>query len=401
MRISFSFLTGMLALCSAAAAQIAVVGGTVHTSAGAPITNGVVLVRNGKIESVGPASSVRIPTGYRTVKAAVVTPGLIDAHSVVGLSGYLNQPHDQDQREVSAPIQPDLRAMDAYNARERLVEWVRGFGVTTVHTGHGPGALISGQTMIVKTREEPVARSVLVPEAMLAVTIGDSARVQQGKSPGTRAKMLAMLRSELLKAQDYARKRQKDDSSQARDLRLDVLRRVLNRELPLLVTAQRARDILSALRLAEEFNIRVVLDGAAEAPLVIEEVKRAGVPVIVHPAMYRSSGETENLSFETAAKLHQAGIPLALQSGFEAYVPKTRVVLFEAAVAAANGLGPRAALDSITIGAARILGIDKRAGSLEPGKDADIALYDGNPFEYTTHCTGVMIDGELVSEELH
>lgn len=399
MRICFSLLTGVLALYSAAAAQIAVVGGTVHTSAGAPITNGVVLVRNGKIESVGPASSVRIPAGYRTVKAAVVTPGLIDAHSVVGLGGYLNQPHDQDQREASAPIQPDLRAMDAYNARERLVEWVRGFGVTTVHTGHGPGALVSGQTMIVKTRAEPVARSVLVPEAMLAVTIGDSARVQQGKSPGTRAKMLAMLRSELLKAQDYARKREKDDSSQARDLRLDVLHQVLNRELPLLVTAQRARDILSALRLAEEFNIRVVLDGAAEASLVIDEIKRAGVPVIVHPTMYRSSGETENLSFETAAKLHRAGIPFALQSGFEAYVPKTRVVLFEAAVAAANGLGPGAALDSITIGAARLLGIDKRAGSLEPGKDADIALYDGDPFEYTTHCTGVMIDGELVSEE--
>lgn len=381
MRICFILLTGVLALYSAAAAQIAVLGGTVHTSAGAPITNGVVLVRNGKIESVGPASSVRIPAGYRTVKAAVVTPGLIDAHSVVGLGGYLNQPHDQDQREASAPIQPDLRAMDAYNARERLVEWVRGFGVTTVHTGHGPGALVSGQTMIVKTREEPVARSVLVPEAMLAVTIGDSARVQQGKSPGTRAKMLAMLRSELLKAQDYARKRQKDDSSQAKDLRLDVLRLVLNRELPLLVTAQRARDILSALRLAEEFNIRMVLDGVAEAPLVIDEIQRAGVPVIVHPTMYRSSGETENLSLETAAKLHQAGIPFALQSGFEAYVPKTRVVLFEAAVAA------------------RLLGIDKRAGSLEPGKDADIALYDGDPFEYTTHCTGVMIDGELVSEE--
>jgi len=399
MRICFILLTGVLALYSAAAAQIAVLGGTVHTSAGAPITNGVVLVRNGKIESVGPASSVRIPAGYRAVKAAVVTPGLIDAHSVVGLGGYLNQPHDQDQREASAPIQPDLRAMDAYNARERLVEWVRGFGVTTVHTGHGPGALVSGQTMIVKTREEPVARSVLVPEAMLAVTIGDSARVQQGKSPGTRAKMLAMLRSELLKAQDYARKRQKDGSSQAKDLRLDVLRLVLNRELPLLVTAQRARDILSALRLAEEFNIRMVLDGVAEAPLVIDEIQRAGVPVIVHPTMYRSSGETENLSLETAAKLHQAGIPFALQSGFEAYVPKTRVVLFEAAVAAANGLGPQAALDSITIGAARLLGIDKRAGSLEPGKDADIALYDGDPFEYTTHCTGVMIDGELVSEE--
>ena len=134
------------------------------------------------------------------------------------------------------------------------------------------------------------------------------------------------------------------------------------------------------------------------ATMLLDEIKAAGVPVIVHPTMYRAFGETENLSFETASKLHKAGIPVALQSGYESYVPKTRVVLFEAAVAAANGLTFDQALATITIDAARILGVDGRVGSLEPGKDGDLALYDGDPFEYTSHCTGVIINGQVVSE---
>ena len=109
----------------------------------------------GKIERVGPASAVQIPANYRTINARVVTPGLIDAHSVIGLAGYLNQPHDQMQLERSAAIQPELRAVDAYNGRERLIEWVRGFGVTTLHTGHGPGSLISGQTMMLRVWPRP------------------------------------------------------------------------------------------------------------------------------------------------------------------------------------------------------------------------------------------------------
>jgi imidazolonepropionase-like amidohydrolase len=122
------------------------------------------------------------------------------------------------------------------------------------------------------------------------------------------------------------------------------------------------------------------------------------VPVILHPTMSRGVDEKENLSFETAAKLVKAGIPVALQSGYESYVPKTRVVLFEAGMAAANGLTFEEALGTITIDAARILGLDKRLGSLAVGKDGDVALYDGDPFEYTSHCIGVIINGQVVSE---
>ena len=184
------------------------------------------------------------------------------------------------------------------------------------------------------------------------------------------------------------------------DLRLDTLGRVLEGELPLLVTAHRSRDIMTALRLAREFEIDIVLDGAAEAHLVIDEIKQAGVPVIIHPTMYRATGEAENLSFETAARLKQAEIPIALQSGFESYVPRTRVVLFEAGVAAAHGLQFEEALATVTIDAARILGIDDRVGSLERGKDADVALFDGDPFEYTSHCIGVIVNGVVASEAI-
>jgi imidazolonepropionase-like amidohydrolase len=173
---------------------------------------------------------------------------------------------------------------------------------------------------------------------------------------------------------------------------------VLEGRVPLLVTAQRAHDLATALRLREEFGFRLVLDGAAEAPLVLDELRAAQVPVIVHPPMFRAVGETENLSLETPSLLRKAGIPLALQSGYESYVPRTRVLLFEAAEASAYGLSFDEALGLITIDAARVLGIDGRVGSLEPGKDGDLALYDADPFEYTSHCVGVVIEGRVMSD---
>lgn len=386
----------------AAAGPLAVRGKMVYTMAGAPITNGVIIIRDGKIAEVGPADSITIPPGVRVIDAAVVTPGLIDAHSTVGLTGIYNQPHDQDQLERSAPIQPELRALDAYNAKEKLVEWLRGFGITTVHTGHAPGELISGQTAIVKTWGETVEDAVVVPAAAVAATLSPLAqKTEKGKAPGTRGKMMAMLRAEFIKAQEYKLKRDKaaDDKKPDRNLAMETLVRVLDRELPLMVTANRAQDISSALRLAKEFNIRLWLDGAAESYLLIEDIKAAAVPVIIHPTLERAFGDYRNMSFETASKLHKGGILVALQSGYEDYVPKTRVVLYEAAWAAANGLSREDALATITINAAKLLGIDARVGSIAVGKDADLALYDGDPFEYTTHCIGTIINGQVVSDK--
>ena len=393
-------------------AQIAVKGEVIHTMAGEKITNGVILVRDGKIVAVGTNKDVIIPEDCKVLSAKVVTPGLIDARSVVGLGGMLNQSQDQDQLERSAPIQPELRAIDAYNSLDPLVKWIRQLGVTTVNTGHAPGMLVSGQTMVVKTHGTVVDKAVIKATQMVAVTLGDSGLSAKG-SPGTRGKAIAMLRSEFVRIQNNINAREKAEASKKeedqnkktavnpRNIRDEILERVLNREIPLLVYAHRHYDILSALRLAKEFNIEVILDGASEAYLLVDEIKKAGVAVIVHPSMSRTFGEKRNMSMENASILQKAGVRIAMQSGYESYVPKTRVVLFEAAIAAAYGLGFDNALKAITIDAAKILGIDSRVGSLEVGKDADIALYDGDPFEYTSHCTAVIIDGKIVSSERH
>jgi imidazolonepropionase-like amidohydrolase len=381
-----------------AEAQVAIRGEVVHPVSGPSIPDGVVLVgADGKIEAVGPASRVQVPAGYRTLSGAVVTPGLVDAHSVVGLAGYLNQPHDQDQMDLSSAIQPELRAIDAYNAREVLVEWLRSHGVTTVHTGHAPGPLVSGQTMIVKTRGENVSEAVLEPVTMVAVTIGaEAAQIAPG-SPGSRPSAVAMLRQELVRAREYAERRAGSDPP-ARNLRMETLAAVLAGEIRVLATAHRTMDIMTALRLREEFGLDMVLDGAAEAHLLVNEIRAAGVPVILHPPLARYAGTLEHATYESARILKDAGIPVTIQSGYEPYVPKTRVVLFEAAPLLGHGLSFDETLELVTLDAARILRIDDRVGSLEVGKDGDVAIFDGDPFEYVSRVCGVVIEGEVVSE---
>ncbi len=377
--------------------KIAIRAQTIYTMAGEPINNGVILVEQGKIKNVG--SNITIPDDFKVIEAKIVTPGLIDAHTVVGLAGYLNQEHDQDQLEKSNPIQPELRAIDAYNGREVLVGWLRQHGVTSIHTGHGPGALISGQTMLVKTLEGEIDQALISAPTMLAMTLGSSVSGNYDK-PGTRAKGMAMLREALIEAVEYDKKMSSKDKKKhpSRDLKKEVLVKLLKGEITALMTAHKATEILAALRLQEEFGFKMVLDGASEAPLVIEQIKTANIPVILHPAMIRPSGDAKSASLETAAKLRDAGIEFALQSGYEGYVPKTRVILFEAAMYAANGLTFEEALASITITPAKILGLSERVGSLEQGKDADLVLFDGDPFEYTSHVCTVLINGKVVSD---
>lgn len=434
-----AMLIALLLPMTTAIAQVAIFGERVYPVDGPVIENGVVIIEGGKITAVGEAADTAVPDGLERLEAAVVTPGLVDAHSTVGVSGILNYDHDQDQLERSKPIQPELRALDAYNCREPLVDWVRSFGVTTMQTGHAPGELISGQLMIVKSFGRTVDDAALVPASAVAATLASQARKGGGKSPGTRGKMMAMLRQAFLNAQDYRKKHEKaekadgskndasassdqdsdadsggddadDDSNEsggddtkdkkkspARSLSDEVLVRVLEGELPLLVTAQRAQDIANALRLAREFDLKLILDGAAESYLLVDRIREAGVPVIIHPSMARAYGDLQNMSFETAAMLVNAGVKVAFQSGYESYVPKTRVLLFEAGIGAANGMSFDQALRAITLAPAEIMGVADRVGSLTVGKDGDVALYDGDPFEYTTHCVGVVGEGKVIS----
>lgn len=416
-------VSAMVLLCGAALGQdLAVRGAKVYTAAGKVIEDGVVVVKGGKIAAVGKAAEVALPPGVKVLQAKVVTPGLVDVRGTVGVSGLFNTKHDSDQLERSAPIQPELRAIDAYNPMDALVEYVRGFGVTTVQTGHAPGELISGQTIVVKTAGNTVDEALVKSPSMVVATVGPGAIAGGNKAPGTRGKQIAMLREELIKAKEYAAKRKtkgetkgdekdaaagddaddkKKDKGGERNLRLEMLADVLDGKVPLAITANKTQDIDNCLRLADEFKFKLVLDMAAESYMLTDRLKTQGTPVMLHPSMYRAVGDAENQSFETAATLQKAGVLFAIQSGYEGYVPKTRVVLFEAAIAAANGLTFDQALASITINAAKVLGVDSRVGSLEVGKDGDVAMYDGDPFEYTTHCVGTVIEGKVVSEIAH
>ena len=386
-------LAGLSAGPVTAQAQRAVRADTLYTMTGdGPIVDGVVLIEGSTIADVGPASEVDVPSGAAVHETTVATPGLIDPRGTVGVSGLENVPANQDQLDTSAPIQPHLRAIDAYNPREDLVDFVRNLGITTVHTGHAPGALVSGQTATFSTTGGTVGQALRDSITTVAFTLGPDAQARF-ESPGTRSKSVAMLRQKLMDARAAM-----DAEGPTTDLAQATLQKVLRGEVPALVTAHRAHDIQAALRLQEEFGFDLILDGAAEAYLVADEIAAADVPVILHPTMTRPSGTSENAAFTTAAALHEAGVPVAIQSGWEPYVPKTRVVLYEAAIAAANGLPRQAALASITRVPAQVLGLDG-VGTLAPGQDADLALFDGDPFEYTTHVCTVLSGGTVVSEE--
>ena len=398
------FKLGYLALtfccwfvCPQLNAQVAIKGDLIYTMAGEPIENGVILIKDGKIEKVGRADKITIPAKYKQYSSKVVTPGLIDAHTTVGLTGIYNQKHDQDQLEKSSAIQPELRASDAYNPLEELVGYLLSKGVTTMHTGHAPGAVISGQTLIVKTSGRTLDEVQIEGTTMLTITLGSSIK-HNYKTPGTRAKGVAILRTELVKAQEYMKKLEdkKNKEPVKRDLKLEPLVSLLKGEMKALITAHQSNDIMTAIRLSKEFGFKLVIDGGAEAYLLIKEIKEAGAEVILHPTMIRTWGERKNASMETASILKKEGIEVAIQSGYESYVPKTRVILYEAGIAAANGLGKENALRTITINPAKILNIDDRVGTIEKDKDADIVMFDGDPLEYLTHVCYVFIDGKEV-----
>lgn len=375
-----------------ASAQHAILGETIYPVNEDPIDNGVVLVEDGEITAVGSQNDITIPDNFERHEAGVVTPGFIDARSVVGLNGIYNVPDDQDALETSDPIQPELRAFDAYNPREDLVDWVRSLGITTVHTGHAPGATMSGQTMVTKTHGNTVGEAIMDSVHTVSMSLGPVVG-SFFSTPGTRSKNVAMLRQELIRAQEY---RENGGSS---NIGMDVLAKVLDGDVTAMIMAQQSTEIMTALRIADEFDLDIYLSGAAEAYMVKDYIAEAGVPVIIHPTMVRTGGSTENASFETAKKLHEAGIPVYFQSSYEGYVPKTRVVHYEAAIAVRNGFPREAAIESLTLGAAQLLGIDDRVGTLEAGKDADIAMFEDDPFEYTARTCKVFIDGEIVSDE--
>jgi imidazolonepropionase-like amidohydrolase len=383
----------------AAAADLVVVGDTVLPVSGPAIERGAVLVREGKIAAVGPSEALLEANPEATVvRGAVVTPGLIDGLSVAGLTGPHNESADQDHLEPGLPVAAALRAVDAFSPWDPLVGWLRQHGVTTVNSGPSPGAPVGARTVVATTAAR--SDSVVVADGMLVVTLGEPAKALAGSR--TRMGAAAEVRQALAEAAEYRQRRALPLADRAPvDLALEPLAEALDGKRRVVVLARRADDLLSALRLGEDFGLDLVLAGATEAYLVRDEILASGVPVLVGPTMARawpSRGEAHNGTFENAALLDAHGVRIGLTSGYESYVPKVRVVLFEAAIAAANGLGPERALRAATLGTAEILGLAARKGSLEVGKDADLVVFDGDPFEYASHVCAVVIGGDVVEE---
>jgi len=415
-RISIGFLLSFLLIfIDAPLAQsegIAVQGDKVHTVSDLrTIDNGIVLIRDGKIEMVGPAIEIEIPDGYETLKAARVTPGLIDAHSLVGVSGIYNVDADSDHNEDTGPNQASLRVIDGFNPTEPLLEYILRFGVTCIHTGPGENNPIAGQMAVFKTSGKTMDASLVKSPSALLINLGESPKSTYGgrnQSPSTRMGTAAVIRQAFIEAQIYQEKWEKYEAKKTdeegkeksppdRDLNKEALMKALKKEIPVVINADREDDILTGIRIANEFNLDLILDGASEGYLTADRIKESGAPVFVHPTMQRIGGlETYNTSLENAALLANKGIPIAIQSGYESYVPKTHLILFEAAIAMVNGLGFDRALEAITISPARILKIEDRVGSIEAGKDADLVLFNGDPFEYATHVDAVLVDGEVV-----
>jgi imidazolonepropionase-like amidohydrolase len=378
--------------------RYAVYAGLLHTIANGSITDAVVLVEDGKVKYAGPRAPFNLPERTPVLTAAVVTPGLIDAHSVMGLSGALNSKKaDQDQDETSDPNQADLRVLDGFNPNEPLLQFIREQGVTVIHALPGRANVIAGQSGIFRTHGTTAEKmSVRFPAALL-VNLGEIPKATYpGKLPNTRMGTANLVRTAFAQAQAYGKKKAAG-KDQTPKMKLEALQPFLAKKAPVVFSAHRADDLMTALRLAEEFDLRPMLTLATEGYLVADKLAAVKVPLIVHPTMQRASTpETFNGHLGNAALLADRKVPLAICTAFEGYVPKTRVLRYEAAMAAVNGVGFDRALRSITLDAAKILGIDKQYGSLEVGKVADIVLYDGDPFEHATHVTHTILGGRLI-----
>jgi imidazolonepropionase-like amidohydrolase len=370
---------------------------------------GMVLIRDGKIEAVR-SGQQQPPEGYTVLKAAFVTPGLIDADTTAGISGAYNISADQDQDEATDPNTADVRTLDSFNPNERLLKVLNQYGVTTVQSAPGPRNPIAGRAGIFKTAgtgsgPATVEQLVVRQESAMVFNLGETPKATYGKkekAPSTRMKTAEIIRHALADAKAYEEKWDKwkkdgsDISKQpSREMKLEALVPVVDGKLPAIFNAYRADDIDTAMRIGGEFHLHYMLASVTEGYLIADAIRRAGVPCLLGPVMQRfDSLQTANATFENPAILKRAGIPIALMTGYEGYVPKNRILLFEAGIAASNGLSMEDTLRTVTASAAKVLGIDDRVGSLAAGKDADVVLFDGDPFEYTSHVLAVLTSGQ-------
>jgi imidazolonepropionase-like amidohydrolase len=377
----------------------AIVGARIYPVSGNVVHKGTVLWKDGKLTAVG--ADIELPSDTRVIRGdeMTVTPGFIDAHTHVGIMEEIYQWEGDDGNEISDPVTPALRALDGINPFDIGFRDALSGGVTTVMTGPGSANVIGGMALVMKTAGSDLNSMVLNPQAGVKVAFGENPKrvyAEQKKMPYTRMGIAALLRQALVEAQDYQMKREKDledGEVTQRDLGMEALMEVLEGQIPLRAHAHRADDMLTALRIAEEFNVELVLEHATEGHKIIPALLERQTPVVVGPTFSsRVKVEMQELSWKTAVDLMAAGILTALTTDHSC--TPIQYLSLCAALCVRYGMPEEDALKAITLNPAKILKLEDRLGSLDPGKDADLVLLDGHPLDVRSRVRLVFVNGE-------
>lgn len=366
--------------------MILIQGGLVKTITGEDIENGQVLIDGGKIVAVG--KDLQVPEGTEVFDASgcLVTPGLVEAHCHIGIHEEAIRWEGNDTNEYSNPVTPELRAIDGINPRCEAFRLAVKSGVTTAVTGPGSANILGGTFCAIKLAGDCVDDMIIRDPVAMKIAFGENPKGCYGndgkKRPVTRMAIAATLRDTLTKAKRYAEEiaeAEKDPSKRRPyDMQLEALLPVIRKEIPLKAHAHRADDILTALRIAKEFDVDITLDHVTEGHLIASKLAAAGKPVLIGPSFVsKSKYELRERTFATAGILNKAGLEVCLIT--DAPVVPLCYLPLCAGLAVKEGLDEDEAWKAITINPARAAGIDARVGSLEPGKDADVAIFDGNP----------------------
>ena len=384
-----------------------IIAGVVHTAEkrGSIEKGEVVINGRGRIESVG-----KVSKGFKgeTIECpnSVVVPGMIDAHTHLGLFGDGTGPAGQDGNEAVEPITPHVRAIDAIDPLSGDLRDAILAGITTVFSVPGSANLIGGQGMVLRTHGSVVIeeRTLKAPAGLKAALGENPKRVYAGKGqmPSTRLGNAAVMRQAFVAAQNYANKlkkgKRKKSDAPDRDLKNEGILLALNREIPLRGHSHSANDILTFVRIAEEFGLDLVIDHCTEGHLIADYLAERNIPAAVGPlAWTRSKVELRRRTAETPGLLAAAGVKVAIIT--DAPVCPIQMLPLCVGMAIKAGLSWEDGLRSVTINAAEICGVADRVGSLEPGKDADLVVLDGDPFEVQTQVQQVWTEGQPVDLE--
>jgi imidazolonepropionase-like amidohydrolase len=381
---------------------VAIVGAYVVPITAEPIAGATVLIRDGKIAAVG--TDIDVPAGTPVIDAAGgwVLPGFIEAHGHVGVHEEGEGWAGSDSNELTEPVTAHVRALDAINPADLGFRDAISGGVLAVNVNPGSGNPIGGQTAALKCWGRTVDEMLLRAPAGMKSALGENPKRVYGErkqTPSTRLGTAAVIRGALVDAANYLAKLEAEQSkSEAdrkpidRDLKLEALGLVLRREIPWRQHCHRADDIATALRIAAEFGYDLVIDHGTEAHLLADKLAAQDIPVIIGPLFTsRSKVELRNRSLANPGKLAAAGVTIAITTDHP--VVPINFLVHQAALSVKHGLDRDTALRALTINPARIVGVADRLGSIEPGKDADLVIWSGDPLDVLSRVTRALIEG--------